>query len=772
MDGWITIGTELATDKFDRQIVELEKKMQKEEDKKLVINTKLSSQEQELENARKKTDELADAYQRLQTIQTKVAQGKATPMQFQTMQELQNTYGTLEKIGNSFDKALDKQDAIEQKILQTKLQYDDINKKIEEYKQKINTINIQKQKADVDRLKGSIDNVGSSLKKSISNAGKLALSIFGIRSAYLALRRASSDLATYDTQYATNLEYIRFVLTQAVAPILRYIVNLAATLLGYINSIAQAWFGVNIFANSSVEAFNKMKAGASGVGKAVKEIKKQLLGFDEINVLTDQSDTGTSAGAGGVGMPSFDLSGLEGEVPEWLQWIIDHKSEILSILSGIGTALALINRGVGILKATGIGMIITGIVYAIQGLLDYLSNPIFDNFGKIFIGIGIAVAGVGVAFAGLPAIIVGVIITIWGIIVKYWEQIKAFFQGNLDWLKGQTDWVRSIFGDLGANIYENVLDYAQMILDILDDTMNGIKDAFDDVLEFINAVFTGDWETAWAKIQDIATNPIEFLRDLWDNVLGFFRNSLDKFITFLTGKRDWVKQNFGEAILFIYDTFIKNLTIARNILDNFINTMRTNFNNIIAFIKNVFTGNWQGAWENLGNIVTNIFGFIGSTITNILNAIWNVITGWASAIGTAVGDTISNAFRNVVNGILSGVEYILNGPIRRINSLIGVINVIPGVNLSRLSTFSLPRLAVGGIVNMPNTGTLVGGAIAGESGREGVIPLTDAQAMAELGREIGRWITVNASITNTMNGRVISRELKQIQNEQDFAYNT
>ena len=94
-----------------------------------------------------------------------------------------------------------------------------------------------------------------------------------------------------------------------------------------------------------------------------------------------------------------------------------------------------------------------------------------------------------------------------------------------------------------------------------------------------------------------------------------------------------------------------------------------------------------------------------------------------------------------------------------------------GVNLSRLSTFSLPRLAVGGIVNMPNKGTLVGGAITGESGREGVLPLTDAQTMAELGREIGRWITINANITNTMNGRVISRELKQIQNEQAFAYN-
>lgn len=83
----------------------------------------------------------------------------------------------------------------------------------------------------------------------------------------------------------------------------------------------------------------------------------------------------------------------------------------------------------------------------------------------------------------------------------------------------------------------------------------------------------------------------------------------------------------------------------------------------------------------------------------------------------------------------------------------------------------MPHLAVGGIVNVPNKGTLVGSAIAGESGREGVVPLTDSQAMETLGEAIGRYITVNANITNTMNGRVISRQLQQIRNEQNFAYN-
>jgi hypothetical protein len=44
--------------------------------------------------------------------------------------------------------------------------------------------------------------------------------------------------------------------------------------------------------------------------------------------------------------------------------------------------------------------------------------------------------------------------------------------------------------------------------------------------------------------------------------------------------------------------------------------------------------------------------------------------------------------------------------------------------------------------------------------------------METLGEAIGRYITINANITNTMNGRVISRQLQQIMASQDFAYNS
>lgn len=55
--------------------------------------------------------------------------------------------------------------------------------------------------------------------------------------------------------------------------------------------------------------------------------------------------------------------------------------------------------------------------------------------------------------------------------------------------------------------------------------------------------------------------------------------------------------------------------------------------------------------------------------------------------------------------------------------------------------------------------------------KSGVVPLTDAQAMAELGREIGKNVVVNNTIINKMNSRVISREMIRTQSEQNFAYN-
>ena len=62
-------------------------------------------------------------------------------------------------------------------------------------------------------------------------------------------------------------------------------------------------------------------------------------------------------------------------------------------------------------------------------------------------------------------------------------------------------------------------------------------------------------------------------------------------------------------------------------------------------------------------------------------------------------------------------------------------------------------------------------ARAGERGAEGVIPLTDTQAMETLGEEIGKHITINVSLENRMDSKVIGRRIFKTKANQDFAYN-
>ena len=72
---------------------------------------------------------------------------------------------------------------------------------------------------------------------------------------------------------------------------------------------------------------------------------------------------------------------------------------------------------------------------------------------------------------------------------------------------------------------------------------------------------------------------------------------------------------------------------------------------------------------------------------------------------------------------------------------------------------------------MPSRGVPVGSAIVGERGAEGVIPLTDSQQMELLGQAIGKYITVAPTIPVYVGNRLVAREIKKINAEDNFAYN-
>lgn len=109
--------------------------------------------------------------------------------------------------------------------------------------------------------------------------------------------------------------------------------------------------------------------------------------------------------------------------------------------------------------------------------------------------------------------------------------------------------------------------------------------------------------------------------------------------------------------------------------------------NALNFIPQKFGELFQKAKDT----VINKFNDIGNFFVGIYNKIKSIFQN----IGTTVGNVIGNAFSTVVNSIINFAEKTINGFIKAINTAIGVINKIPGVNIKKLSLLNIPRLDVG-----------------------------------------------------------------------------
>ncbi len=628
-DGYLKIKTKIDNSGVDKEIQNLENKIKKLQESNLDNfnqEKELQSKVDKYEELIRKVEEYKNKISELQTI-------KDGNLVITNPSELAELQISLNEANTEIAKQESGMNKVYTKLKQIKQKQVENNQKISEYQEKIDQI-------ETNKIKSGIDSVGKSLQTQIGKISKMAMAVAGVRTAWAGVRKIMSLVQQYNPQISADLEYMGYAIAQIFLPIAQKLVSILYTILNYVNAIMTAWFGINLFSNSGVKNFQK-------ISKNAKEINKSLAGFDEMNILQDNNSSSQNSAT-----PSMDLSeGMQGAVPTWLQWIVDNKELILTILGGIGAAILAIKLGLSGIQGLGIGMMIVGIISTIQNLIKYLQDSSWDNFGKIITSIGVAILGLGLIIGNVPLIIAAAIVIIVGLIVSNWENIKNVFQKGIDWL----------------------------------------------------------------------TN-------LQEKVMNWFMENLDS-----------IGDKFGVIGQLIIGIIVQTFNYVVEVIKGSINIVISVFDGLYTGIKQIFDGIimiFKGDFKN---------GFI------------------------SIGKGILNILIGIINGFISGLNTILY-PIRGLISSAGKI-LGKSWTISSVSIPKIPLLATGGIVDLPRRGVNIGGAIAGEAGAEGVIPLTDQRAMETLGKTIARYITINANITNTMNGRVISRQLQQIKNEENFAYN-
>jgi phage-related protein len=320
-----------------------------------------------------------------------------------------------------------------------------------------------------------------------------------------------------------------------------------------------------------------------------------------------------------------------------------------------------------------------------------------------------------------------------GLIGSIADAIKVLWE---NWIKPLVDWIIQNIIPVLVPIFESIWNTISSVFGAIADTIGGIIQTFKGLIDFIVGIFTGDWNKAWEGIKT-------FFTGIWNAIKG-------------------VVSIVWNAIKGIIETAVN---VIKGIITTVFNAIKSIISNIFNAVKNTVTNIWNGIKNNIINSVNNIkngiinafqtaYNKITSIFRNIgsfFSGVWNGIKNTFSALGTKIGDAISGAVKAGINGLLGMIERTVNGFINMINGAIGVINAIPGVNISKLNTLNVPRLAEGGYVKA-NTPQL---AMIGDNKYQGEVVAPEDKMLDMILTALKMFKDQDSSNQNKDNGKEI-----------------
>lgn len=197
----------------------------------------------------------------------------------------------------------------------------------------------------------------------------------------------------------------------------------------------------------------------------------------------------------------------------------------------------------------------------------------------------------------------------------------------------------SMFEELKRNVEVLLIPLGEALIPLLSTLIDSVLPILTGLLEPLISLFTELLTPILNLIQQV-------LQPLMDAFLFLMDNVISPFISLVTGL---LVPAFSGAL----DGMLKT---AKNNIGNITNIFR----NIIDFIKNVFTGNWKAAWENVKDIFKSIV------------------------------DGLGNIFKAPLNFIIDGINGFLGG----LNN-IKIPDWVPGVGGKGFNIPKIPRLKVG-----------------------------------------------------------------------------
>ena len=675
--------------------------------------------------------------------------------------------------------------------------------------------NIKKSTRSLKEANQVAKKTGDSTRRGLMGFGKMQLAMMGIMFAMRAISAATQEYMAVNTELEGQINTLKALWGQVLGPVIEWVIGLLIKAISAVNAFVHALTGINFVARANEAALKKQAKAASGGGSG-----NSTASFDE---QTKLSATGGGAGSGDAvaTLPdgstidlSFldplmesirkfkeDISPLIGTVGDLFKWLWEDvlvpfgdwalNGVLPGFLNILGGAALVLNDALLFLQPTAKWIwdnILQPIAEWTGGVIVDVLNAIGDWIHKHHETLGKVVAVVGVLvglLVGVPALISAI------------GAVLSFIFSPVTLI------VAAITGLVA--LFVTLYDECEGFRKGMDQVWQGIKDIFFAGVDFVKALFKGDWagmDAAWEKIKSAGLSLweglVEGLKAGWEwckeKIVEIWGKIVTKFKEiFGIHSPSTVFAGFGknmmEGLVNGIKGFISKVTQACKDLWNKIKDVfssvggwfKEKFTTAGSNIASGFTGalsKIKTACSTIWSTIKNAFSGVADWFKNTFSAAWTAVKNVFSTGGKifdGIKDGIASTFKTIVNGLIGGINKIISVPFNAIN---GMLNTIRGISVLGVSPFKglwkynplsipqIPKLALGGIVNRPGKGVP---AIIGEAGAEAVLPLeNNTEWMDILADKIN---SGNITIPIYLDGKKIYTYMVDIGKRRAFALN-
>lgn len=517
----------------------------------------------------------------------------------------------------------------------------------------------------------SLGHFGTRLKRIV--AGAL---IFNVISA--GLRTLTNSLGSAISQtdgFQSALGRLKGAAATAAAPLvnvlgsaLTYIMNLAAKAFAYVAKLISLLTGKSLSAmQATAKKMTSVGTAASGTAKQTDKATKSLAGFDEIERL-DKKDDSSSGGSGSTPATFGALSEV-GDVSGITNAIDSIKAAWQRFTDALAPSAEAWSAAWEQIKAAAAAAL-PQLEASFTNLWQNGLVPLFDYF--VFDFVPGFVNGLSLLLAPVVGDVVSTVITTGTAILS---ALANMLTDSINtWIIPALDLVKQIWLDLCTSWNTAWTTYISpvftMFAEMIQDTCDWLQKLWIEYIDPIIANIIAEATALWN----------EHLQPLCDDIIAVVGGAVNIIATVIKAFWDnyalplanWLLDTFGPVFVDVFAAISAAVSTAIGWVVDELDIGLIALRGLIDFLRNVFAGNWEAAWQSIGDATTRIvetaISGIKSAINGILRVINNMISG---AIGT-------------INGLISGVN--------KLGSIAGFsIPTLP-------SAVAIPYLAQGAVI--------------------------------------------------------------------------